>query len=139
MTYTRRYDPRRYTRLGDLPQKLGDLGPGQRAKLTELGQTVSEIEEIRWLLYDLLHHLGLKSQFRIRTDYDAREITVQRKRTTAARVELDLGGLDEGFLRELVCLEPEQVEGQLAQWISEKKITLSQASRLAEELEKIMT
>jgi hypothetical protein len=138
MTYSRKFDLNRYTRLGNLPEKLADLEPGQRAKLTEL-TGVREIEELRWLLYDLLHHLGLKSQFRVRTDYEAREIVVQRRRTNVARVELDCSGLDEGKLRELVCLrERGDVDKALESWVNEKKLTLSEALRLAEEWEKVM-
>jgi hypothetical protein len=138
MTYTKAYAPERYARLGSAAEKLAELAPGEKLRLTELADT-KEIEELRWLLYDLLHHLGLKSQFRVKTDYEAREIVVQRRRTATARVSLELGvGLDEGRLRELVLLGAEDAAQRLSQWLEAKEITLGEASRLSEALERVM-
>jgi hypothetical protein len=138
MTYTKAYTPERYARLGATTEKLAELAPGEKLRLTELVD-MKEIEELRWLLYDLLHHLGLKSQFRVKTDYEAHEIVVQRRRMTAACVSVELGtGLDEGRLRELVLLGTEAGAQRLSEWLEAKEITLGEASRLAEALERVM-
>jgi len=65
MTYSTIFNPERYRDIQRHLDALGDLPEGQFYELS--GSSPKELQKARLLVYDWLHHMGLKGSFRIRT------------------------------------------------------------------------
>ena len=63
MTYTKKFNPAKFTHLEETFKTLLDLSPGE--KLTVGGVGVESLHSTRWLIYDWLYHMGMNKKFKI--------------------------------------------------------------------------
>ena len=66
MTYTKTFNPEKFAPIASILEQLQALVPGE--KLTISLKTKAEQTNLRWLVYDWLHHMGLKEVFRLRVE-----------------------------------------------------------------------
>lgn len=63
MSYSKTYDPEKYSPIASIIEKTQLLEQGEAFKVT--GLKPSQSEDIRYLLYDWFRHMNLKGQFRV--------------------------------------------------------------------------
>ena len=140
MTYSSKYIPERYTPIEEVLDKLKDLAPGARLNIDGLDR--DSLSRFRYLIYDWLSHHSLKTQFRIKTDYDISRLTIIHlgtPETLSITKESSLGGELEALLRELIIEEPTNPEEIVLEWKREGKVTsLENASLLLRRYEEVM-
>lgn len=137
MGYSTSYNEARYEPIAKLIQKVKGLNPGERVKVR--GVDKQALGRMRSLMYDWLSHMGLKSRFRIKTDYHFLELEVQDLRfSESADITVEsakVAGL-EPLLEELI--KSEEPKELVRQWVKEEKISVRDGSALLERLTEIL-
>jgi len=110
--YTKNFNPERYKDIKDILEKIQALEPGSRLSIKGLRR--DEIHQLRWLLYDWMFHMGIKSKFQLRQDEN--ELIVRRK--GKMKFELETQGITlpsdlDSLLRELLLLTEEEMLARL--------------------------
>lgn len=138
MSYTKTYKEGRYEPISAALEELKVLEPGQRIVLAcASGESAGKT---RLLIYDWLHHTGLKAQFKIRTLGTA-EIMVQRLEggPLVARIE-QVDSRISPFVEQLIeAWGLPEAEGLMAKWVSERVFSEAEAEELWKRVEKIMS
>jgi len=84
MTYTKTFNPEKFAPIASILEQLQALVPGE--KLTISLKTKSEQTNLRWLVYDWLHHMGLKKVFRLRIE----DLDLEIKRRIEPEFEINI-------------------------------------------------
>lgn len=142
MTYTKTFDEAKFTEIEDLLKQLTNLESGGEVSISHLN--AHEMAHVRWLIYDWLHHMGVKGKFRVRTDPERGALVVRRLGLTSTpHVEVNRSGLPSGLARileDLVALDDQrQAEQKLELLVSEKKISHGEFGELLLELRRVFT
>jgi len=66
MTYTKTFNPEKFAPIASVLEHLQTLEPGEKLVIS-LSSSV-ELANLRWLVYDWLHHMGLKEAFRLKVE-----------------------------------------------------------------------
>uniref|UniRef100_A0A6M3JXR0 Uncharacterized protein n=1 Tax=viral metagenome TaxID=1070528 RepID=A0A6M3JXR0_9ZZZZ len=84
MTYTKTFNPEKFAPIASVLEQLQALVPGE--KLTISLKTKAEQTNLRWLVYDWLHHMGLKEVFRLRVE----DLGLEIKRRIEPEFEINI-------------------------------------------------
>lgn len=108
--YTKKFNPDHYEELAPLLEQIQDLEEGSSLLVSA---SPKESREMRWLLYDWLHHMGLKSLFRIQDEEGGFRV---RRRGFSFEFSLEEGPLPPSLallFRELLSLSREEAKERL--------------------------
>lgn len=137
MGYSTSYNEARYKPIAKVIQKVKQLNAGERVRVK--GVDKDALGRMRSLMYDWLSHMGLKSRFRIKTDYKFCELEIRDLRfSNGLDITVEsakVAGL-EPLLEELI--KSEEPKELVSQWIEEEKITVRDGSALLERLTEIL-
>jgi len=64
MSYTKHFDPSKFEPIEDTLKQMQSLEPGGKLFLHNF--PMEHWESYRWLIYDWLHHMGLRGKFRVK-------------------------------------------------------------------------
>lgn len=134
MSYTVRFDETKFAPIAPLLAEIQNMAPGDKLRLV-----LREVEKprLRWLVYDWLHHQGLKSQFVIKT-FDA-ELWILRKGKLNLSIEKETAPLPleiENLLREMILANSPE-PARLA--LREERINPEAFAAVVDRFEKIMS
>lgn len=134
MTYTKKFNPAKFTHLTETFQSLLDLSPGD--KITLGGLEIGALFRTRWLVYDWLHHMGMREQFRI--SQREGELVIIRKGGTPPIIKKETSSLAElePFLEDM--LRADDPISWLRETRKEKKITAEEMGILLDRYNEVM-
>jgi len=138
MTYSHKYTEARYNQIAGLLTQVQRLEPGGRVRVS--GLAPEEQSRVRSLLYDWLHHVGLKARFRVRSE--AGRLTVidlRFKDELTLQVETPLTSKEESEMMGELIQRFEESEAVLLCWLEEGKITEGKRDQLREKLRVVMS
>jgi len=134
MTYTKKFNAAKFTHLTETFKNLLDLPPG--GKLTLGGMEIGTLFRTRWLVYDWLHHMGLRKQFKV-SQREGELVIIRKggpspilKRETPSLAEL------EPLLKDM--LQVDDAVAWLREARREKKITAEEMGILLDRYNEIM-
>ena len=135
MAYTKTFNPDKFMPLASHLERILELQPDERYEFK--GMTSSQVVKLRWLLYDWLHHTGLKSRFRIKqigtTTLFVLNTTVPQVKGEVVREGVPTH-LDGAFREALKSPDP---VGVLRQERDSGKITTAEMGQLLGELDRV--
>lgn len=142
MTYTLKFDEKKYAPIQQALDELAVLEPGGEVQIANL--TLTDLGKARWLIYDYLSHTGAKSRFRVRVDRDRLTITIRRIGfSTQPQIISTRGSLPtplEPLLQELIALDNlEKAEKLLGEWAQTGKVSAIELGQLLLELRRVMS
>jgi hypothetical protein len=118
--YTKNFDPARFEKIRYILEPLQNLSPGE--KITISGFSREEKITTRWLLYDWMSHMGVKSLFRIKEIDD--HLMVIRKAQEQGRITTStiLSSSCDKILQEMITTSDDPIDLLRAK-LREKEIT----------------
>lgn len=135
MTYTKTFNPERYSEIREILSQVEGLASGERLTIRNLGESLTRT---RGLVYDWLFHMSLKPRFRVFVREETLVI-LRRGLPEGVTVEKEQvpsqGRLDE-ILRQMILSEPEET---LQRALEDGRISLEEKGHLEERFKKIMS
>jgi hypothetical protein len=142
VSYTQSFSEDKYASIQVALDQLPGLEAGGEVTLSNLN--LHEVGHIRWLVYDYLHHMGVKNQFRMRTDWERKALVIRRLGVTShIQIDVNRSGLARGLdsvLQKLVALDNlQQAEDELGKMLAQKEIAPEDMGKILLELRRIFS
>lgn len=142
MTYTKAFSEDKYSEIESALSQLPGLEAGGEVSISNLN--THEMAHVRWLVYDYLHHMGAKTRFRVKTDFDRKAIVIRRiGLSSVPQIQVNRSGLPSGLakiLEDLVAIDNlSQAETKLAELTEGGKISAGEFGQLLLELRRVMS
>jgi len=137
MTYSKSFTPSKYTSISTALEKLQSLKPGARAVFVSVSPEAQA--RLRYLLYDYLHHSGLKAAFRLKT-LGPTELMLQRLHQSLIRRTEDIDEKMSPYVEALIEVwGTGRAEALIGLWKVEKDMDDEEATALWARVSEIMT
>lgn len=137
MGYSEKFNPEKYEPLQKVISAVQALEPGQSTVMT-VG-SAEDLSKARMLLYEVLHHLGVKTRFRIKV-LGPTQLLILRLGFRSEPSTQTFGIGKDKEIEELIEVwgEP-QAEALLQGWVTSGRVTKEEGVELWEHLKRIMS
>lgn len=137
MSYSKKFSPEKYEGIAGILEKIQGMSPG--ARVTVSGVEAAALVEIRYLIYDFLHQMGVKKLYKIRSLENA--LLIQRlgfKDEPKVLVEEEHSPKLEALIDawETPNVNPELM---LKVWVDTGELTREEGDALWEKVKRIMS